>query len=62
VKIWFCQEKAESYVCTGLPSSTTFTVTTMETYSVPSVTVSSSASAKGMAVIDIANISISNQS
>jgi Flp pilus assembly protein TadG len=48
--------QAEYYACQGLPGSTTFTVTTTETCSVPSVTISLSASAKGMAVIDIANI------
>jgi Flp pilus assembly protein TadG len=54
-KTWTTNQ-AEYYACTGLPTSTTFTVTTTETCSVPSVTISLSASAKGMAVIDIANI------
>ena len=58
-KTW-TSNQAEYYACAGLPNSTTFTVTTTETCSVPSVTISLSASAKGMAVIDIANIFTSN--
>jgi Flp pilus assembly protein TadG len=45
----------EYYACTGLPSWATFTVTTTENCTVPSVTVSLSASATAAAIADIEN-------
>jgi len=46
---------AEYYACGNLPSWATFTVTTTENCSVPSVEVSLSASASAVAIVDIFN-------
>ncbi len=45
--------EAEYYACTGLPSWTSYTVTTTENCSTPSVTVSLSASAATAAIADV---------
>lgn len=48
--------QVEYYACTGLPTWTTFTVTTTETCATPSVTVSLSTSATKAAIADIEKI------
>ena len=48
--------EAEYYACSGLPSWVTFTVTTTENCSTPSVSVSLSASATAAAISDIFSI------
>jgi Flp pilus assembly protein TadG len=48
--------EAEYYACTGLPSWVTFTVTTTENCTTPSVTVSLSASATAAAIADVFSI------
>jgi Flp pilus assembly protein TadG len=45
----------EYYACNGLPTWATFTVTTTENCTVPSVTVSLSASATAAAIADVEN-------
>jgi Flp pilus assembly protein TadG len=45
----------EYYACTGLPTWATYTVTTTENCTVPSVTVSLSASASSAAIADVEN-------
>jgi Flp pilus assembly protein TadG len=48
--------QVEYYACTGLPTWTTFTVSTTENCAVPSVTVSLSASATTAAIADVEKI------
>lgn len=48
--------QVEYYACSGLPSWATFTVTTAENCSVPSVTVTLSVSASSAAIADVENI------
>lgn len=48
--------QVEYYACTGLPTWTTFSVTTTENCSVPSVTVSLSSSATSAAIADVEQI------
>lgn len=48
--------QVEYYACTGLPTWTTFSVTTTENCAAPSVTVSLSSSATSAAIADIENI------
>ena len=52
----FTTSKVEYYACTGLPSWATFTVTTTENCTVPSVTVTLSANAGTAAIAEVAAI------
>jgi Flp pilus assembly protein TadG len=48
--------QVEYYACTGLPTWTTFTVTTVENCTIPSVTVSLSTGATTAAIADVEKI------